>query len=93
MSAGAEGAGTAELVVGELVGSGAPYCAAARAGSRRMAKAVVNMVLSRWMARRVENREEVHRVAKNMRGNKRIYVAAENGRWTPVSVGDKPKKG
>lgn len=71
VSAGAEGTGAAVLEVGELavgVGSGAPYCAAARAGSRRTAKAVVNMVLSRWTARRVGNKDEVHRVAKKIRG-------------------------
>lgn len=50
VSAGAEGAGAVADEVGVLVPvvvSGGPYCAAARAGSRRVTKAVVNIVLER----------------------------------------------
>jgi hypothetical protein len=53
VSAGAEGTGAAEEVVGAVVGPLLPYCAAARMGSRKAVKVVVNMILSRewrWLA-------------------------------------------
>lgn len=83
VSAGADGTAAAALEVGELAavdGSGAPYCAAVRAGSRKIAKIGGNIA-------KLDVRERVYRASKRDEGYNNEFTRLGCGESVGVTCG------